>query len=384
MSLKRKKAPASLLSTKTTWRPLLPRPRRSPASGASRPSLPFNAKLVITPLRRDTRRSSPRRVSPLNPSTVPSLRSRSMSLSCFCLLPAGPVSVDLTKPRPSKTSPRTVTRSVPSVPRSALSVALSPSERAKTGKFAEATSPDASTSTMPLTEAPAPSITKSSIRVAVGCLMSVKVARPARPGGFNHPGSRLSTLACVRSASMAKRLSPSFAATRPLSLIGTGPVRKPARSKPNLLRAFSSRVVWTRISASPSPDPVTDVVGGHLEQGGLHFLAHHHAFGGEVRNVHVDRVERRSGRQILLERQRERHLRGERSAAGRGLDRRVRIVAQPLHAQEFGRGRHRSVETKADLRRWRLGESVGHLEHAVGDRKLTAGRYLNVAAPDIG
>ena len=33
---------------------MVPRPRRSPISGVSRPSLPFKARLVIVPLRRDS------------------------------------------------------------------------------------------------------------------------------------------------------------------------------------------------------------------------------------------------------------------------------------------------------------------------------------------
>jgi hypothetical protein len=111
------------------------------------------------------------------------------------LLLAGPVIVDFTKPRPSKTSPRMVTRSVPSALRSALSVLLSPSERLKTGKLADMTSPEESTSTVPLTEAPEPSMTKSSIRHDAGLFTSVNVARPGRPCAFDQPGSRLSTLA---------------------------------------------------------------------------------------------------------------------------------------------------------------------------------------------
>ena len=128
---------------------------------------------------------------------------------------------------------------------------------------------------------------------------------------------------------------------------------------------------------------MAEVVGAHLEQCGLDLLAHHHAFGGEVGDVHVDGVERRPGRQILLQRHRERDLRGQRPAAGRRLDRRTRILAQPRHPQEFGRGRHRSIEAEADLRRRPLGEGIGYLEHAAGDRELATGRYLHVAAADI-
>ena len=130
-------------------------------------------------------------------------------------------------------------------------------------------------------------------------------------------------------------------------------------------------------------DPVALVVGAHLEQRRLDLLSHDHALGGEVRDVEVDRVDRRSGREILLEREGERHLRGERPAAGGGIDRRAGIFAQPFHPQQFGRGRHRSVEAEAGLRRRRLGERVGHLEYAVGDGELAAGRYLHIAAADI-
>src|SRR5262249_376870 len=177
---------------KTTWRPLLPRPRRSPRTGASRPSLPFKAKLMTTPPRRDTRRSSPRRVSSLKPSTEPTLMSRSTSLSGFCLLLAGPVSVDLTKPRPSKASPRSVTRSAPSLPRSAFSVALSPSESAKVGKFAEMTSPEASTSTVPFTPPPAPS-----------------TPGPSHPHVFEPRPCRLADKREGRAARPPRRLQPS-------------------------------------------------------------------------------------------------------------------------------------------------------------------------------
>ena len=103
----------------------------------------------------------------------------------------------------------------------------------------------------------------------------------------------------------------------------------------------------------------------------------------EVRDVEVDRVDRRSGREILLERQGERDLRGERPATGRGIDRRAGIIAQPFHSQEFGRRRYRAVEAEARLRRRRLRERVGHLEHAVGDGELAAGRYFHIAAADI-
>ena len=65
--------------------PVVPRPRRSPISGVSRPSLALSAKLVMAPARRDSRRSRPRSVSPWKPTTAPSLMSRSISLSCFCL-----------------------------------------------------------------------------------------------------------------------------------------------------------------------------------------------------------------------------------------------------------------------------------------------------------
>ena len=130
-------------------------------------------------------------------------------------------------------------------------------------------------------------------------------------------------------------------------------------------------------------DPLAQIVGTDLEQCGLDLLAHDHTLGGEVRDVQIDRVERRPGREILFERQRERHLRGQRAAAGRGFDRRPRIFAQPFHSQELSRSRHRSVEAEAGFRRRRLGEGVGHLEHAVGDGELAARRYVDVPAAEI-
>ncbi len=79
---------------------------------------------------------------------------------------------------------------------------------------------------MPLTETPGASITKSSNRVTAACLTSVKVARAGLPCALVQPGSRLSTLAWVRSASTVSRLlSLLFAGTRPLSLTGTDPLR---------------------------------------------------------------------------------------------------------------------------------------------------------------
>ena len=44
--------------------PALARPRISPISGVSRPSLPLNAKFLITPLRRDSLQSKLRNASP--------------------------------------------------------------------------------------------------------------------------------------------------------------------------------------------------------------------------------------------------------------------------------------------------------------------------------
>jgi len=39
-------------------------------------------------------------------------------------------------------------------------------------------------------------------------------------------------------------------------------------------------------------DPVALVVGAHFEHGGLDLLAHDHAFGGKVRDIHVDGIAR--------------------------------------------------------------------------------------------
>ncbi len=130
-------------------------------------------------------------------------------------------------------------------------------------------------------------------------------------------------------------------------------------------------------------DPMALVVGAHLQQVCLDLLAHEHVLSREVGDIHVDGVGRGSGREVLLQRQAECHLRGDRPAAGRGIERRARIVAKPLHAEQLGDRGHRPIEAETRLGRRRLREGVGHLEHTVGDRELAAGRDVNVAAPEI-
>ena len=85
-------------------------------------------------------------------------------------------------------------------------------------------------------------------------LVIVKVARAALAGGLIQPGSRLSTLAWVRSASIAKRLSCSLVgAILAPSRIGTGPLSAPLKSNPKRVRAASSKTACRRSSPSPSP-----------------------------------------------------------------------------------------------------------------------------------
>src|ERR1700755_3127332 len=88
-----------------------------------------------------------------------------------------------------------ITRSAPSVLRSILRLARSPSENPYDGKFADCTSPEPSRSIEPLTPAPAPSIKISSTRMDCGLVLITKVARAGLPDGLAQPGS--SPLVCV-------------------------------------------------------------------------------------------------------------------------------------------------------------------------------------------
>ena len=103
----------------------------------------------------------------------------------------------------------------------------------------------------------------------------------------------------------------------------------------------------------------------------------------KLAHVHGDRIGRRAGREIGLERHAERDLRGQRAAAGGRIERHAGVLAQPLERQQFRRRLHRAVEPEADLGGRALRERIRHLEHAVGDRQLAAGRNVDVAAADI-
>ena len=85
---------------------------------------------------------------------------------------------------------------------------MSPSDMPNVGKLALMSSLLVSSSTDPFTATPPPSMTRSSIRVEAPLrVLMVKDARAGFDWAFTQPGSRLSILAWVRSASIANRLS---------------------------------------------------------------------------------------------------------------------------------------------------------------------------------
>ncbi len=119
------------------------------------------------------------------------------------------------------------------------------------------------------------------------------------------------------------------------------------------------------------------VVGADVQHRRFHLLRHDHVLGGEVRGVDGDRVAGRSGRQVGFERHAELDLRRHGAAGGRRIERHARRgVAQPVHRQQFGGGRHRPVELETHPRRRRVRRRIGHFELPRRHDELAAGRQI--------
>ena len=76
------------------------------------------------------------------------------------------------------------------------------------------------------------------------------------------------------------------------------------------------------------------------------------------------------------------HMGGQVAAAGAGIDRRAGIVAQPFAASSSAAAATDPSTRKRTRDGRRIHVVVRHLEHAVGDRELAAGRNVDIAAPD--
>ena len=273
------------LDDRCTWRPPCRAPRRSPMSGVSRPSLAFSAKLVIMPPRRDSRRSRPRSVSPWKPATVPSLTSRSMSvvvLAACCRTAAGHRRFDEAAAVIDVAAHHHAQRAVgPAIGLERGLVAVGQVEDREVRRQRPRRA--SSTSTVPLTEAPGASITRSSKRVDCG-LVDQREGRARRPARRLRPARqqivdlRLGQVGLDRKAAVAI-----VRRDAAVELDRHRPAEMAPRSKPSLLRALlveawpgrgssASRVARlaviergrNAVDLDVASDPVALVVGAHL------------------------------------------------------------------------------------------------------------------------
>ena len=79
----------------------------------------------------------------------------------------------------------------------------------------------------------------------------------------------------------------------------------------------------------------------------------------------------------------DRHVRGNRAAARRRIEREADFATHGVAFQQRGRRRNGAVDTEGRARRRRLRVGIRHLEQAAGDGELAAGRNFDRAAPEI-
>ena len=119
-----------------------------------------------------------------------------------------------------------------------------------------------------------------------------------------------------------------------------------------------------------------------LQRHGFDLLSAYPFLRREVRDIGIDRVvhvvlgERADQRVV------ERDLRDEIPFGGRGIERDVRGIAQPLQREQLGGRIRGALGAEARARRRWLRMGVRHLEDAVGQREFAPRRQIDSCAPN--